>query len=60
MGQIIDQGGEKLQLRKMKLPLPVGHAHTAAVNNISTFFSALSTVSGRLMSKHKSTASESL
>lgn len=27
---------------------------------ISTFFSALSTVSGRLMSKHKSTASESL
>lgn len=27
---------------------------------LSTFFSALSTVSGRLMSKHKSTASESL
>lgn len=31
--------------------------HDAAIH---TFFSALSTVSGRLMSKHKSTASESL
>lgn len=29
-------------------------------SGIGTFFSAASTVSGRLMSKHKSTASESL
>lgn len=54
------QGEQKIIQQTGPLSAAKLLCHIKTGDNTITFFSALSTVSGRLMSKHRSTASESL